>query len=376
MDDVEEMKAALAELNGLFAADNTPIAYNTTPRSERYIRANVNNFSFQILDQDFEERRYIRIIGNDGVDCLIIQYNKNTGDDDALLSGLSHKTTCSIGTYMSRGEPTKYMIKCALVYAMKHIPEISRIEFKDESFFDCVLANTKRQVPIKLARHNFIIYGKTWYSRIFGAQLLDTMYGIPTKENAMQLANAKLMEPIAMSWDNFAATILKRALQPKYYKAKWLSEYMKYVKESFYGTWREFFFRIFSKADDAAKVPYESAPCTLYNLLNSYIAEMFGIPQLEDVDWYILRKTIEEYPETIVFVDDETPPHKRIVQKRDPSIILQYGGECQALYRVGGRESQRSSRRGYRSVSRRYGGTIGYYISQNPRITRKNRSRN
>lgn len=204
----------------------------------------------------------------------------------------------------------------------------------------------------------------------------------PSLEIRLQRATEIINSPIRITWEEFYDNVLKRALRPKYYNGVWLRKYLDHVRKSFYGTWREFFARIFSKIDDAnlaAAGDCSAAGCTLYEMIRNNILTYLDISLdgLDGSEWFIRRETIEAYPDRIEISEPKEPVHKRVQKFSDLSIIMQYGGGHYyegtnlTLYCVG--EKRKGTRRARKYISG-YGGTIGYYIVKNPRKTRRRRT--
>jgi hypothetical protein len=325
-------------------------------QNEKYVRATLNEYTFQILDYQEGSRHFIRLIDRHGKDCIHMYYDDIEDEDVELtLYGLSYKPTCLIGRDMHNGKPTEYMIKSLLIYAMKELPQFTTITFKDTSHFDCILPEDKGVVEIDLPTHNFFVYGKTWYERKFGAKIYQT----PVIERKLRIANERLHAYIDIPFKEFQSSVFDRSkinrISRDWYKSvrKDITELYSHDK-----TWIAFFYDLFSKDSDAfiTKKYGTQVSCVLFYSCKKELITLFDINDLQGYDWYISRETIESYDEysKISYMVDLDPEHKKprenIHMKHKLNALLHWGGSCT------------KTRKRIPKRNRMYSGLGGYYI--------------
>ena len=133
------------------------------------------------------------IIGGVTIKCVVITIdNKN---NIAILQTVQHSVECSFFDKLKKGVETINMIQSALKMIIAMYPNISEIEFADNSFIQC--NNGKR---ISLPEFYYIKYGKTWYEKHFNATL-NNKY--PKYLNAKQLVDDSASNKINLSKNEF-----------------------------------------------------------------------------------------------------------------------------------------------------------------------------
>jgi hypothetical protein len=133
------------------------------------------------------------IIGGVTIKCVVITVdNKN---NIAILQTVQHCTECSFFDKLKKGVETINMIQSALKMIIAMYPNISEIEFADNSFIQC--NNGKR---ISLPEFYYIKYGKTWYEKHFNTTL-NSKY--PKYINAKQLVDDSASNKINLSKNEF-----------------------------------------------------------------------------------------------------------------------------------------------------------------------------
>ena len=249
-----------------------------------------------------------------GKDCVQIMYQGYDPDAELVLSGLKYKPICSIDSPMSNGLPTRLMIKSVLLFAVQQFPQFDRICFKDDSTFDCQIKDTDYSTQIHASIHNFVIYGKTWYERHFNAEC----YYPDTRTN-MDISLQKLRESIDVEFDVFWKEVFHLS------RPEWLMK-MKSDLDTFYTmsksqkkSWMHLFYHLFSREADAfvQKTYGSTISCNLYNEMKDWIKATF-IKFDDDIHMYIMRDSIQSYPEVthILFEEDRNPKHRQKINDK------------------------------------------------------------
>jgi hypothetical protein len=210
---------------------------------------------------------------------------------------------------MESGKPTRDMIRALLVFVMKTVKSIPDIAFLDQSSFDCLAMDGQHVFEINLCLQNFILYGKTWYERYFGAITYYT-------EDAPKMAESnKLLEQsyTNISFDQFMKEALRYTSN-----ADWVTLIREKIAKPYNDnqslSWRSFFKTIFNRSDIA---------CNLYEELRPYIQHTFIKFPFNELHMRIERSTIESYSEfnSLEFVEDPSPTHKKKVINTSNAIL-------------------------------------------------------
>jgi hypothetical protein len=131
-------------------------------------------------------------------------------------------------------------------------------------------------------------------------------------------------------------------------------------------SWRSVLFGLFS--DKGSK----NIGCLLFEMLRSFLIERFNLPDLTNINMYIMRNTVLSYPETIVIEQDEMPIH---IDKKRKEILFKSSMIMNgvSLYLVGGKKTLKANR--IRNMPREYGrNIIGFLNRRN--ITKGTRKSN
>ena len=92
---------------------------------------------------------------------------------------LLYEPECSIGSDLERGSGTELLIKTAIRYAYKDVPELPIFTFDDMSHIDCVVKDITQSPPRKPSKKLSLSYfsiaynGMTWYESRFNAKMID-----------------------------------------------------------------------------------------------------------------------------------------------------------------------------------------------------------
>ena len=118
--------------------------------------------------------------GGDYGECITISYKYlNNIPVSVFLPHLLYEPECSIGSDLERGNGTELLIKTALRYAYKEVPEINIFKFDDMSHIDCIAKDLSVSPPrkpskkISLYYFSIVYHGMTWYEARFNAKMID-----------------------------------------------------------------------------------------------------------------------------------------------------------------------------------------------------------
>jgi hypothetical protein len=272
-----------------------------------YYQVSTESGTFQILDEIKGEVQYYRIIDRNGKDCMQIAKKLYEESPDLVLTGVSYKPQCTMGTDMSSGKATRDMIRALLTYVVKNEKTDTPISFLDQSSFECDTMDGKHTATINLCLHNFILHGETWYQRYFGA--------VPIyKEDTagMKTSNELLNAPVSMDF----ATFFKEAT---FYSSniEWINSIRSHVSAEFekHRTWRSFFNAVFDRNSQYV--------CNLFLEFKPFIVKQFIRFPCEELHMEIPSETIQQYPEytALDFHANTNPAHKKKVVNTSNAIL-------------------------------------------------------
>jgi len=350
---------------------------------EEYFKIAIDGLEFQYLYKEIGARKAVFVIDKNGKECASIYVDVNYEEEDnntreLLLSKVIYKPSCTFNGDMTRGLPTVRMLKGLMVFAMKKIPGFQYIVFTDDSKITCEISGMNKQVDIPLALFEFVLNGKTWYERHFGAILDESDI-----ERRMRLdsANALLLKSVEGEFTSFWLRMLR--LGSKLNGIEWYKDLKRLAKGIFENhvaenkSWRSFFNEIFGKAGTITKTLGENVGCSLFTTMELPIKEMFNIPNLEQTHWKIFRSTIEAYPEFGIEAEPNfTPKH---IKKSDTKMKLAaLSDPFFGIYSSVGGGKTRNNKKRLKYIPRGYGGVISY-IAMNfqhrklKNVTRRNR---
>jgi hypothetical protein len=325
---------------------------------ETYYKTNFNGYSFQILKTIDESITQMFILDSRGRSCIEIMLNKNLSTPELLLRDILYKESCSFTSPFLRGEGTIAMIKALLLFAMKEYKDYSYVVLKDGSAFDCILPDELHKISIPLHTHNFLIYGETWYQRIFGAFPETDLLRIRIKESLDHLhkhVEGKFSDFWTIKTDRLGK--------------KWIDTIKPMIEDIFNKSlgkrsWQEFLYLLFSKESELSVKFSENIPCSIFELLLPHLENYFRVPTFQGTDWKISRETIETYPEkNIIFVENSNPSRKKYKTDHttDPRNLFLL--EEIAKYTVVGSNTRKRSR--YDKIPyipKHYGGMYSYLL--------------
>ena len=268
---------------------------------ETYYKTTIHGYTFQIFKKIDDSVTQIFILDSRGRSCIEIILNKNLPIHELQLRDVLYKESCSFASPFLRGEGTIAMIKALLLFSMKECIDYSYVTLQDGSAFDCILPDELHKISIPLHTHNFLIYGKTWYERIFGAVPETDLIRERMKES-LDILNTPVKGTFSEFW-----TIKTDGLKP------WIDAIKPTIKSMFNQSvgklsWKDFLYLLFSKKSELSTKFSENIPCSIFKLLLPHLENYFRIPTFKATDWIISRDTIEAYPErTIVFAENNQP---------------------------------------------------------------------
>jgi hypothetical protein len=340
---------------------------------ETYYRTTIHGYTFQIFKKIDGSVTQMFILDSRGRSCIEIMLNKNLPIPELQLRDVFYKDSCSFTTPFLRGHGTIMMTKALLLFAIKTYEDYPYVTLQDGSAFDCILPDELHKISIPLHTHNFLIYGKTWYERIFGAVPESDLIRERMKES-LDILNTPVNGTFSEFW-----TIKTDGLKPWIDAIKPKIEYMFHQSVGKL-SWKDFLYSLFSKKSELSKQFSENIPCSIFKLLLPHLENYFRIPRFQASDWKITRDVIEAYPErTIHFVENNEPSRKkyRTNHTTDPRNL--FLSEEVSKYTVGGRHTRKRTK--YDKIPyipRHYGGLYSYLLgephtSMDDRRTRKYR---
>lgn len=343
--------------------NDTNIDY--TDLSEEYYKVTINGNTFQILKLYSDIYKQYTILDSYGRDCVNIYIQLRNDINRAYLSQVTYRSSCAIGESMMRGLSTINMVKALLLFVM-HDTDFDKIYLKDKSEVDCVLPDEETTVyKISLGLLSFLINGKTWYQKHFGAVVVSDQ-----RQRQLDIFDAQLKSEMSSIEANQLKNAIKESLK-SYGTYAWIHNVMKNATEIIVSQigkpWRSVFFELFSDKGSFANKMKANMGCLLFEFTNDFIEDMFNPPDLKNINMYIPRETILAYPEAnIEFKKDISPIH---VDKQRKNMLLKssmlFNGV--SVYMIGGKKTLKS--KNIKTMPREYGrNLIGYMNRRNKTI--------
>lgn len=114
---------------------------------------------------------------------------------------------CLAGKGLEKSDGTIDMVRAAIVFIARKFPGlIDRFEYQDSSYFACPYLRDGKKVStnIELAPHHLLLYGKTWYERIFGSKYVKPLIKHKT---AIDIARKNRNIHIIGTYDDFSSKV-------------------------------------------------------------------------------------------------------------------------------------------------------------------------
>ena len=315
---------------------------------DKYFRIVVNGIQFQLLHNIQGSKHIYAVLDSKDVECIRITVDIDDPETELFIGSLSYCPDCALDKSLPRGEGTVAMIKAALIFVMKQT-EMDFVTLTDDSSFDCELPDDDALINIELYTHNFLIYGKTWYQRKFGAVPDDKLEIERERERDMEISLDNLHKPLPNDfkyiWPNHLSTNLKHN--------NWLVAFrdeMKELYETKKSEWDSltYFHEIFGKEFK------ENVHCAIFKLLEPHLRKYYNIPNFKMTQWKIERSAIESYPEFTEIVENVEPLH---VKRNNDEARFTYIPN----FTVGGKRTRKNgTRHTVKYIPKFYAGLYGY----------------
>lgn len=171
-------------------------------------------------------------IGGHDIFCIHATLIKRDNISIGFLNKVRYDSVCSLENDFVRGIDTSLIIKLLLTYIARNYKNIKSISFNDTSSRECDNGEL-----ISLANMTFVIHGKTWYEKNYGAFL---------KDKALETFNSYNKDfqkrKIETDWDTLTSFI------PDLLHTSVPEEELKTIYEVS-KTWQEFFKTILEKIE-------------------------------------------------------------------------------------------------------------------------------
>lgn len=279
-----------------------------------YYTVKTDSGTFQILKETKGDIQYFRIIDRSGKDCMQIRHLMMEDPPELVLSGVSYKPNCTMNMDMESGKPTRDMIRALLIFAMKSVESVPDIAFLDQSSFDCRAMDNRHSFAVNLCLYSFILHGKTWYQRYFGA--------IPfyLEDEAKMTESNNLLDQsyTNVTFEQFVKDALRFVSNEE-----WLNTLRHGIeipfRENQTRSWRMFFASIFDRSSPIA--------CNAYEELRPFIQHKFIIFPFNELHMRITRSTIEDFDEytRLTFIEDTQHQHKKKVANTSNAFLFLNG---------------------------------------------------
>lgn len=306
---------------------------------DTYYKIDIDGTNFQLLHTKIGDKEFFQIIDSKGNDCVKLSIDNGDPERELFLPGLSNCSTSSLELSTLR------MIKAALIFSMKLLPDIHSVVFSDDSTFDCELPGEKTRINIPLHTFSFVLYGQTWYERKLGAVFAVLEDTPKLLERSRVLLNGTVSGEFRALWNSKTSSID----EPWLAKQKERFQRCFDEKKGTHSSWMEFFQTVFAKEGPEN--------CTVFYLLMPNILSMFQIPNIQMSQWNIARSTIEAYSEYKLEIQtNDSPIH---IKKRK---LQNVSYQKTPYFLVGGGTRKHIRNAGVRYIPRFYGGIKGYLM--------------
>jgi hypothetical protein len=130
------------------------------------------------------------------IECQVFKdINKPIGD----LPHVYYDVKCSLTSKFERGTDTKNMLYIMFSYIRDNYPHVKGLTLQDMSYREC-----DNKMTIDLASFYYLMYGETWYTKMFGAKFMYDKDRIKFEE-----ASAKFMElKKTLTWEEYEKYVL------------------------------------------------------------------------------------------------------------------------------------------------------------------------
>ena len=333
---------------------------------DKYFIIVVNGIQFQLLHNIKGSKHIYAVLDSKGVECIKITVDIDDPEKELFIGGLSYRPDCALDKSLPRGGGTVAMIKAALIFVMKQT-EMDFVTLADDSSFDCELPENDALINIELYTHNFLIYGKTWYQRKFGAVPVDD----DKLERDMEISLEKLHKPLPNDfkyiWPNHLSTNLKHN--------DWLVAFRDEMKELYETKKSEWDSMTYFRAIFGKKCK-ENVHCAVFKLLEPHLRKYYNIPNFQMTQWKIERSSIESYPEFTEIVENLEPLHAKRKTKINDKARFAYMFNNIPNFTVGGKRTRKNgTRHAVNYIPKFYAGLHGYLsTAHSERITNRGKT--
>jgi hypothetical protein len=147
---------------------------------------------------------------------------------NAYISWIGYNKKCSLTDNFVKGDGTRHMLKCAMIFVTQKYPWIEGFTLLDESKIMC------DGVEVSLSRLSIAMHGKTYYERYFKAHLLDPNQG-NTYTNAIKMLNGSDFKMPFQIFSNkfFISKDIFNILKPLYEMSHNYNDFFKLLRKQF-----------------------------------------------------------------------------------------------------------------------------------------------
>lgn len=335
-----------------YLANGDNIEYET---KSTYYKMSVQNYTFQILQEITGNTMIYHVVDSKGKGCVRIAIDVDDPASELLLSGLSYRDSCSVYTPLARGLGTIAMIKAALIFVMKMHPNEEYVVLTDASKFDCVIPGDNTYISLPLHEYSFIVYGKTWYQRMFGA-IPDDAKLLQEMQTCLEQMHAPLPNTCEELISIKTSNISKRSNLWVYALHADVNKLFIRMKEA-QASCFEFLHEVFSRESAFARKHAEHSVCAYYRLVKINLT----IPNFFNSHWKIPRSAIESYAEYSIEPTVNSEPIHEIHHNIPDNARMSYlFNITPPVYTVRGGGTRRAGATKEKRYISGYGGLHGY----------------
>lgn len=100
--------------------------------------------------------------------CIFIKFNRNTPREAELQWLITNEGGCELTGKEIRGSATQHLLYLTITILRTIIPTVRVLKLLDNSKIPCVVSVNNSQT-VYLDKYYFMLYGSTWYERMFSA---------------------------------------------------------------------------------------------------------------------------------------------------------------------------------------------------------------
>lgn len=221
-----------------------------TRTKDQYYHLTFGRFKFEAEVSYDDEYNILEIlIGGSRRKCVRIIVNEAKTEADILTVEFDSRC-CVLPRELSRKDGTVAMMGAAAMFLTDKFPHLQVVRYTDSSYFDCSY-NGAHAGKVKLAGHHMLLYGMTWYERVFSSDFVK-----PSDSSAEKVRRIRRVGKANLAGRPFAElrSFLRRHGPESMDAEEWLKHNMRNLELAYEGsaTLAEFAQKVQHMRDDGS----------------------------------------------------------------------------------------------------------------------------